>query len=112
MPCLNESRTVGRCVDKALRTLQLLGIRGEVIVADNGSSDNSPQDAVVHGARLVTVTRRGYGSALQAGIAAASGNYVIIGDADDSYDFTQLEPFVARLRTGDELVVGDRFKGA
>jgi hypothetical protein len=111
MPCLNESRTVARCVDKAVRALAEMGVHGEVIVADNGSTDGSPDVATRHGARVVHVARRGYGSALQAGIAAAHGRYVIMGDADDSYDFTNLRPFVDRLRQGDELVMGNRFRG-
>jgi glycosyltransferase involved in cell wall biosynthesis len=111
MPCLNEGRTVGRCVLKALRALERLGVAGEVVVADNGSADDSVEVARAHGGRVVHVERRGYGSALQAGIAAARGRYVIMGDADDSYDFSQLDPFVSRLRQGDELVMGNRFRG-
>jgi hypothetical protein len=111
MPCLNEARTVGRCTDKARSALDQLGVRGEVVVADNGSTDRSPDIAREHGARVVHVSRKGYGSALQAGIAAARGRFVVMGDADDSYDFTQLGPFVERLRAGDELVMGNRFKG-
>src|SRR5262249_14261515 len=111
MPCLNEARTVGRCVAKARAALERCGVRGEVVVADNGSSDGSPEIAEAHGARVVQVRRRGYGSALQAGIAAARGRYVIMGDADDSYDFGELGPFVERLRQGDELVMGNRFRG-
>jgi glycosyltransferase involved in cell wall biosynthesis len=111
MPCLNEARTVGRCVDKAIRAMEELGVQGEVIVADNGSSDGSPEIARQHGARVVPVARRGYGSALQAGIAAARGRYVIMGDADDSYDFSRLEPFIERLREGHDLVMGNRFRG-
>jgi hypothetical protein len=111
MPCLNESRTVARCVDKAVTALKEIGVRGEVIVADNGSSDGSPELAREHGARVVHVPARGYGSALKAGIAAARGRYVIMGDADDSYDFSRLGPFVDRLRRGDDLVMGNRFKG-
>jgi hypothetical protein len=111
MPCLNEARTVGRCVEKAVTALQKMGVRGEVIVADNGSSDGSPSIAQQHGAWVVPVQQRGYGSALQAGIAAARGRYVIMGDADDSYDFSDLYPFVERLRAGDELVMGNRFRG-
>src|SRR5947209_5960631 len=111
MPCLNEARTVGTCVAKAVAALERLGVRGEVIVADNGSTDGSQQIAAAKGARVVSVSRRGYGSALQAGIAAAHGTYIIMGDADDSYDFTNIEPFLTRLRAGDELVMGNRFKG-
>jgi glycosyltransferase involved in cell wall biosynthesis len=111
MPCLNEARTVGRCVAKAVAALEALGVHGEVIVADNGSTDGSRDLARGHGARVVEVSRRGYGSALQAGIAAARGTYVIMGDADDSYDFANLQPFVERLRKGDDLVMGNRFRG-
>jgi hypothetical protein len=111
MPCLNEARTVGTCVGKAVAALEKLGVRGEVIVADNGSSDGSPAIATAKGARVVHVTRRGYGSALQAGIAAARGTFIIMGDADDSYDFSNIEPFIAKLRGGDELVMGNRFRG-
>ena len=111
MPCLNEARTVGRCVFKAWRALAVLGIKGEVIVADNGSSDNSALLASEQGARVVSVSQRGYGCALQAGIAAARGTFVIMGDADDSYDFSELKPFVDRLRAGDDLVMGNRFQG-
>jgi hypothetical protein len=111
MPCLDEVLTVGRCVDKAKAALRALGIRGEVIVADNGSTDGSAEVAREHGARVVLAERRGYGSALQAGIASATGRYVIMGDADDSYDFSQLEPFWVRLVAGDDLVMGNRFRG-
>jgi glycosyltransferase involved in cell wall biosynthesis len=111
MPCLNESRTVARCVDKARTALDRLQVRGEVIVADNGSSDGSCEIAASHGARVVHVRERGYGSALQGGIAAARGRFVIMGDADDSYDFSNIEPFIQRLRQGDELVMGNRFRG-
>jgi hypothetical protein len=111
MPCLNEARTVATCVDKAVRSLEAMGVRGEVIVADNGSSDGSPEIAEKHGAHVVHVARRGYGSALQAGIATAQGRFIIMGDADDSYDFSRLEPFVERLRQGDDLVMGNRFRG-
>jgi hypothetical protein len=111
MPCLNEARTVGRCVAKAVRCLEELGVRGEVIVADNGSTDGSPAVAREHGARVVPVARKGYGSALQGGIAAAKGRFVIMGDADDSYDFANLGPFIEKLREGHELVMGNRFRG-
>jgi hypothetical protein len=111
MPCLNEARTVGTCVTKALRCLRELGVSGEVVVADNGSTDGSQELAESAGARVIHAERRGYGAALQAGIAAARGRYVIMGDADDSYDFTNLKPFIDRLRAGDDLVMGNRFKG-
>src|SRR5262245_60509637 len=111
MPCLNEARTVGTCVAKARASLETLGVRGEVIVADNGSKDGSQVIAEAHGARVVPVARKGYGAALQGGIAAAKGRFIIMGDADDSYDFTNLEPFITRLRQGDDLVMGNRFRG-
>ena len=111
MPCLNEARTVAICVRKAVECLERLGVSGEVIVADNGSTDGSQDLAREAGARVVPASRRGYGAALQAGIAAAKGRFVIMGDADDSYDFTALGPFIERLRAGDELVMGNRFAG-
>src|SRR5262249_22049705 len=96
MPCLNEARTVGTCAAKAVAAREQLGVRGEVVVADNGSTDGSQEIATAKGARVVNVSRRGYGSALQAGIAAARGTYVIMGDADDSYDFSNIEPFITK----------------
>ena len=111
MPCLNEAATVGRCVEKARVFLERAGIDGEVLVADNGSTDGSQMIARSHGARVVNVPTRGYGSALNAGILAARGRYVIMGDADDSYDFSRLEPFVEKLRHGYPLVMGNRFQG-
>jgi Glycosyl transferase family 2 len=111
MPCLNEARTVGRCVAKAKACLERLGVAGEIIVADNGSTDGSPELARAAGARVVPVDRKGYGAALQGGIDAARGAFIIMGDADDSYDFSELGPFIERLRQGDELVMGNRFKG-
>jgi hypothetical protein len=111
MPCLNEAATVGTCVAKARDFLARAGIRGEVLVADNGSEDGSPDLAERAGAQVVKVGERGYGAALAAGIAAARGRYVIMGDADDSYDFSRLGPFVEKLRDGHPLVMGNRFKG-
>ncbi len=111
MPCLNEARTVGVCVGKAIRALSEMGTTGEVIVADNGSTDGSQEIASAAGARIISVARRGYGAALQGGIADCHGRYIVMGDADDSYDFTQIAPFVERLRAGDDLVVGNRFRG-
>lgn len=111
MPCLNEARTVGVCVSKAVEAMLALGVAGEVIVADNGSTDGSQEIAAKAGARVVAVPRRGYGAALQGGIAAARGHYVVMGDADDSYDFSRIESFVERLRAGDDLVMGNRFRG-
>jgi len=111
MPCLNEAETLGTCIEKALRFFREAGIAGEVVVADNGSSDGSQSIATGLGARVVQVTARGYGNALMGGISAARGKYVIMGDADDSYDFGSLEPFVGALRNGYDLVMGNRFKG-
>ena len=108
MPCLNEADTLEACVSKALACLDREGIAGEVIVADNGSTDDSAEIARRCGARVVVAERRGYGSALMAGIAAAGGEFIIMGDADDSYDFSQLAPFVEKLRTGSDLVMGCR----
>jgi glycosyltransferase involved in cell wall biosynthesis len=111
MPCLNESETVAICVTKALRWLHEHGVDGEVVVADNGSTDNSVELAEAAGARVVVVRRKGYGNALMSGIRAARGTYVIMADADDSYDLENLGPFLAGLRNGDDLVMGNRFKG-
>ena len=111
MPCLNEAASVGVCIEKARASLDKAGIAGEIIVADNGSTDDSRLIATDRGARVVPVAARGYGNALAVGIEAARGRYVIMGDADDSYDFSQLEPFVEKLRDGCDLVVGNRFKG-
>ncbi|HVM05753.1 MAG TPA: glycosyltransferase family 2 protein [Acidimicrobiales bacterium] len=111
MPCLNEAETVASCVVKARRFIDERGIDGEVVVADNGSIDGSAEIAASHGARVVMVAEKGYGSALIAGIRAARGRHVIMGDADDSYDFTNLDAFVERLRAGDEVVMGNRFSG-
>ena len=111
MPCLNESLTLGTCIQKARDTMFRLGIAGEVVVADNGSRDGSQEIAEKLGARVVPVMQRGYGSALRAGIAAARGKYVIMGDSDDSYDFTQLGAFMEKLTEGYDLVMGNRFQG-
>lgn len=111
MPCLNEAKTVGKCVEAALDFLQSAGIEGEILVADNGSSDGSRDVAAAAGARVVPVLERGYGAALKGGIQAARGTYVIMGDADLSYDFANLAGFVERLRGGADLVMGNRFAG-
>jgi glycosyltransferase involved in cell wall biosynthesis len=111
MPCLNEARTVGTCVRKARDYLDLHDIKGEVIVADNGSTDGSQAIAASLGARVVAVASRGYGNALRAGIEVARGKFVIMGDSDDSYDFRDLDPFVSKLREGFQLVMGNRFRG-
>jgi glycosyltransferase involved in cell wall biosynthesis len=111
MPCLNEAETVGRCIEKAQRSLAELSITGEIIVADNGSTDGSDVTASSMGARVVRVEARGYGNALMSGISAGRGQYIIMGDADDSYDFSNLGPFFEKLREGFDLVMGNRFKG-
>ena len=111
MPCLNEAETVGTCVDKALGFLRRAGVEGEVLVADNGSRDGSQALAEGRGARVVPVVERGYGAALRGGIAAAQGRYIIMGDADDSYDFAGLDGFLNALRGGADLVMGNRFAG-
>jgi hypothetical protein len=111
LPCLNEAETLETCVRKALRSLSELGVQGEVLVSDNGSTDGSQEIAVRSGARVVQAPRRGYGAALITGIAAARGRYVIMADADDSYDLSNLGPFIARLREGHDVVMGNRFRG-
>ncbi|HEY8070211.1 MAG TPA: glycosyltransferase family 2 protein [Burkholderiales bacterium] len=111
MPCLDESETVAICVAKALAYLQRSAVGGEVLIVDNGSTDGSPRIAEQAGARVILEKRGGYGNALRTGIAAARGRYVIMGDADDSYDFTALDAFVAKLRGGADLVMGNRFLG-
>ena len=111
MPCLNEAETLATCVRKAQGFLERTGIRGEVLISDNGSTDGSQAIAEGLGARVTPASRRGYGAALINGVETARGRYVIMGDADDSYDFENLEPFVERLRDGADLVMGNRFKG-
>lgn len=111
MPCLNEAETLAVCIEKAHGFLERTGIDGEVLISDNGSTDGSQAIAESLGARVSAATRRGYGAALINGIETARGRYVIMGDADDSYDFTSLDPFVERLRDGADLVMGNRFKG-
>jgi glycosyltransferase involved in cell wall biosynthesis len=111
MPCLDEAETIGTCVATARAWIESNGVDGEVLVVDNGSSDGSQQLAVDAGARLIDIDRRGYGAALQGGIAAARGRFVIMGDSDESYDFSALTPFVDELRSGADLVMGNRFEG-
>jgi glycosyltransferase involved in cell wall biosynthesis len=111
MPCLNEARTLATCITKARCFLARAGVNGEVVIADNGSTDGSQAIAEGAGARVVNVPVRGYGAALIAGINAAQGRFVIMGDSDDSYDFGALDPFVDALRAGNQLVVGNRFRG-
>src|SRR5579862_5869464 len=108
MPCLNEAETLASCIAKAQTGIQRAGVCGEIVVADNGSTDGSQAIAEKLGARVVTVKERGYGSALRGGIRAASGKWIVMGDADDSYDFSELNGFVAKLREGWELVMGCR----
>ena len=111
MPCLNEAETLATCIRKAQSAIERDGLNAEIIVADNGSTDGSPLIAQELGARVVEVPRKGYGSALLGGIAAARGNYVVMGDADDSYDFTAIAPLIEKLRDGNDLVMGNRFAG-
>lgn len=111
MPCLNEAETLATCIDQAMKFLQQQNINGEVLIADNGSTDNSQKIAVGHGARLINVDTKGYGAALMGGIEAARGQYIMMGDADESYDFSALNLFVEKLREGFDLVMGNRFKG-
>ena len=111
MPCLNEAETVGVCVSRGFRFLRRENVRGEVLIADNGSTDRSREVAEQAGARVIEVDERGYGAALRGGIQSARGRYVIMGDADDSYDFEHLGEFLDRLRSGDHLVMGNRFRG-
>ncbi|MBN8883429.1 MAG: glycosyltransferase family 2 protein [Salana multivorans] len=111
MPCLDEAETLETCIRKAQGYLKRSGVVGEVVIADNGSTDGSQEIARRLGARVVDVPEKGYGAALMGGIKAARGEFVIMGDADDSYDFSNLDPFVERLRAGDDLVMGNRFRG-
>ena len=111
IPCLNEARSIGICVDKALAAFVSAKIHGEVLVADNGSTDASIDIAIEHGARVIHVAQRGYGNALRAGIEGAKGDFIVMGDADDSYDFTELPKFVDKWRQGYEFVMGNRFAG-
>ena len=110
MPCLNEADTLAICIDKARRAMESHGIAGEVVVADNGSTDGSQEIARAHGARVVPVAERGYGAALMGGIAAARGTFVIMGDADDSYDFAEIPRILDKLREGHDLVQGCRLE--
>ena len=111
MPCLNEAETLSACISKAQSFLKRAGVQGEVLIADNGSTDGSQDLARASGARVVDVVARGYGAALQGGILAAQGRYIVMGDADDSYDFSRLDAFIDQLRGGAELVMGNRFRG-
>ena len=109
IPCLNEEDTVGICVSKAVKSLEKLNINGEVIVADNGSTDNSKKISIENGARVIDVEIKGYGAAIKAGIKASSGKYILFGDADNSYDFNEINTFYDELKKGYDLVQGCRF---
>src|SRR6266852_3405581 len=111
IPCLNEANSLAFCVDKATEAFRKAGLSGEVIVADNGSTDGSIQIAEEHGARVVRVAERGYGAALRAGIAGSRGPFIIMGDADDSYDFSDVPRFVEMYRQGYDVIMGNRFRG-
>ncbi len=111
MPCLNEERTLGVCIEKAQRFLKNNNVRGEIIIADNGSTDRSVEIAEKAGAVVAHIPQKGYGAALRGGFAAARGKFIIMGDSDDSYDLENLMPFVEKLREGYDLVMGNRFKG-
>lgn len=111
MPCLDEAETLGICIQKAQECTQKIGIQTELLIADNGSTDGSQEIARRLGARVIDVAEKGYGNALIAGIAAAKGRYIIMADADDSYDFLGLRPFIDKLREGFDLVMGNRFLG-
>jgi glycosyltransferase involved in cell wall biosynthesis len=111
MPCLNEAETLKTCIDKAMKYLKDNNVAGEVVIGDNGSTDGSQDIARSCGARVVDIPRKGYGSALMGAILAAKGKYVIMGDSDDSYDFSNLNPYMEKLRQGYDLVMGNRFKG-
>jgi glycosyltransferase involved in cell wall biosynthesis len=111
IPCLNEAQSIGACVDKALAAFRAAGITGEVVVADNGSNDGSVEIAERHRARVVHIAERGYGNALRKGIDEARGRFIVMGDADDSYDFSEVPRFVAKWREGYELVMGNRLRG-
>jgi glycosyltransferase involved in cell wall biosynthesis len=111
MPCLNEAETLGRCVAAARAALEASGLRGEIVVADNGSTDGSREIAARAGARVVDVPEPGYGAALIGGISSARGRYVVMGDADDSYDFGAIPEFVRKLEEGNDLIIGSRFRG-
>jgi glycosyltransferase involved in cell wall biosynthesis len=111
IPCLNEANSIAFCVEKAIGAFRVAGLRGEVVVADNGSTDGSIEISEKLGARVIRVPQRGYGAALHAGITAARGAFIVMGDADDSYDFSELPRFVEMWRKGFEVVMGNRFRG-
>ena len=111
IPCLNEANSIGICVDKAVRAFEVAAIDGEVVVSDNGSTDGSVEIAERHGARVVLATARGYGNALRKGIEEARGEFIIMGDADDSYDFSEIAKFVEKWKAGYEFIMGNRYAG-
>jgi len=111
MPCLNEAETLATCINKAMKYLKDNNVSGEVVIGDNGSTDGSQEIARSCGARVIDIPRKGYGSALMGAIQASKGKYVIMGDSDDSYDFSNLNLYVQKLREGYDLVMGNRFKG-
>lgn len=111
MPCLDEAKTIGICIEKAGSAIRNMDIAGEVLIADNGSTDGSVSIAETFGARVIHVERKGYGAALKAGIEVAKGKYIIMGDADNSYDFSNIQPYIDKLDEGYDLVMGDRFAG-
>src|SRR5207248_1695125 len=111
IPCLNEAQSIAFCIDKAITAFKEAGIHGEVVVSDNGSTDGSIEIAEKHGARVVHAPLRGYDHTLRKGIEEAKGQFIVMGDADDSYDFSQVPLFVAEWRAGSELVMGNRFRG-
>ncbi len=111
MPCLNEEATIARCIEKAHAGIRRLAVEGEIVVADNGSTDRSVAVAESLGARVVRVPERGYGAAYRAGIVAAHGRLIVMGDSDDTYDFSKLDELVRPLRDGADMVLGSRLRG-
>src|ERR1700693_34796 len=111
IPCLNEAKSIGVCVSKAMEAFHAAGLRGEVVVADNGLTDGPTEIGAERGARVCLVAQRGYGSPLRAGIGAARGAFIVMGDADDSYDFSEVPRFVEKWREGYDVVMGNRFRG-
>ena len=111
IPCLNEEKTIGICIKKAKKFIEANKIDGEILIADNGSTDKSIEIAKRHGANIIQVKEKGYGSALIQGTKKAKGKYIIMGDADDSYNFLELEQFIEKLEKGYDLVIGNRYKG-
>src|SRR5512145_26229 len=111
IPCLNEERTLALCITKAQASFRAMGVTGEVVIADNGSTDRSVEVATALGARVVVERRKGYGAALQRGIREARGGIIVMGDADDSYDWSAIQPFVSKVQEGYDLVMGNRFRG-